>query len=139
MKKILSQIILLLVIVSCRNNSEVEDLKLQNEQLRNQLEETKTIDKKFVVAVIYHKRGTYVYSSSDNKTGFEGPIKDYVYYSDILETENVDETAKYKILDNLEDELRRGYDKSVHSIIRRECNVFNTYVEASKFLRTIRK
>lgn len=64
-------------------------------------------------------------------------MKNYVYISDIIETTNIDETYNYKLLDNLETKLRNEYTFGIHSISKRECAIFDTYVKASYFRRNL--
>jgi len=117
-------------------NIKLESKEKSDSNTSTSVEKSNANLTKYVFAVIYHKRGRYV--SSENKSGFEGPIENYLYYSDIVEATEVNETAKYKILDKLEDELRNQFGYSVHSITKRECLVFDTYIEASEYRRKIR-
>ena len=128
----------ILTFFSCKNNSELETLKKQNEKLKEQLEKNKTPSSKFLIGIIYNKRGSYIYSSSDGKDGFTGKISNYVNYTDIIETTEFDETSKYKILDELESDMRRKYGLTIYSIENRECKVFEDYISASEYMRTIR-
>lgn len=128
----------ILTIFSCKNNSELETLRKQNEKLKEQLEKSKTPSSKFLVGIIYNKRGSYISASSDGKTGFTGKISNYVNYTDIIETTEFNETLKYKILDELESDMRRKYGLTIYSIESRECKVFEDYISASEYMRTIR-
>lgn len=137
MKKI-ALIFAILFLQSCKKNDEVELLKHQNEILKKEIESRKVETKKYMVAVIYNKRGNFVINPSNYTSGFEGPIKNYINYSDIIETNDASETSKYKALDELENKTRRKFTNSIHSITKRECKVFDTYIDASEYLRSIR-
>lgn len=128
----------ILMLFSCKNNSELETLKKENEKLKEQLETTNNPSTKFLIGIIYNKRGDYVSASSDGKTGFTGKISNYVNYTDIIETTEFNETSKYKILDELENDMRRKYGLTIYSIESRECKIFEDYISASEYLRTIR-
>ena len=121
--------------IHCSNkNNTLEENKNGNSSITEKnLEKNQT---KYLFAVIYHKRGTY--ESGSDKSGFVGAIENYLYYSEIIEATHVNETVKYKILDNLENELRNKFRLSVYSITKRECLVFDTYIEASEYRRKIR-
>lgn len=126
----------LFFLFSCENikQSEAKQRKIDSLQYRlNQLESRIAEGQKFVLAVIYYKQGTY--NMTDNK--FEN-VSDYIEYTQIEEHNNgITETEKYKILDNLENELRNRCGLTLHSIIKRECLVFDSYIEASEYKQNL--
>lgn len=137
MKKLLF-LLVIVTLISCKNNSELETLKKQNENLKEQLNNSKIERSKFLIGIIYYKSGTYTIASSDGKTGFTGKISNKVEYTDITETTEFDETNQYKILDKLEKNMRQKYGNTIYSIENRECKVFDDYISASEYVRTIR-
>ncbi len=60
--------------------------------------------------------------------------KDKIYISEIIEIPNFNEEKEYRLLDNIELELKRKEFSKIRpvKILSRECFKFSTYVEASK-------
>ena len=138
MRKYFFILLTLIFLQSCKNEKELEKIKIENQQLKQQLEDRTVQKTKFLIGIIYNKRGTYTSYSTDGKEGFSGKINNFVNYTDIIETDNYDETSKYKILDELESDMRKRYGPTIYSIVNRECKVFDNYISASEYLRDIR-
>lgn len=138
MKKItLSFLILGLFTLSCNNaqeKQEIEQLRLELEELRNQKleEESKKAVPKYVWSVIQCKTGTYSYNPSDGTSGYKN-LKNTIYWSEITEVMDFNENSEYKSQDDLENKLRQRYGRALHSIQERETFAFDTYKEASEF------
>jgi len=133
-------LILSIVFISCNNGKsqdsqqKLDSLQRENEKIKNRLLEIEKQENqtKYVWTVIKLKTGTYILASTDGKTGFEGPLKNQLYYSDIIKVDEFNEDKEYLLQDQLEKDLRSQYGRSVHSIQNRQTFVFATYKEASE-------
>jgi hypothetical protein len=133
-------LILMVAIAEIGCSSENNQFEITENQSITSNEKTARLQIKYLVAIIYHKRGAYMIGGTDNpKPGFHGPIEDYTWCSEIIETTDVNETVKYRIIDEVEDEMRNRFRESIHSITKRDCMVFDTYIEASEYRRKFRK
>ncbi|WP_086478601.1 hypothetical protein [Arenibacter amylolyticus] len=140
MIRVISILIISVFLISCNNKKgqesqqKLDSLQRENERINSRLLEMEKQQNqtKYVWTIIEHKRGRYIVSSSNNKTGFEGPIKNYIYYSDVVKVDGFNEDKKYLLQDNLEKDLRGQFGYSVHSIQNRQTFVFDTYKEASE-------
>lgn len=140
MIRLISILIISILLISCNNGKtqefqqKLDSLQRENEIINNRLleMEKQQNETKYVWMIIEHKRGSYIVSSSDGKTGFNGPIKNYIYYSDVIKVEGFNEDEKYLLQDKLEKGLRSKFGETVHSIQNRQTFVFDTYKEASE-------
>lgn len=148
----------LALLLSCVSKNEFEELENINDSLRNEIQSLKNTisdqeldlknsestiaylntdlkkqtQTKFVWTVIEHKRGRYIVSLTGGNTGFEGPIENYIYYSEVNQVEEFNENKEYLLQDQLEKSLRQKFGHTVHSIQNRQTFVFDTYKEASE-------
>lgn len=139
MIKILSILIFCSFFISCSNGKSkkeilLDSLRIENELLKESLLELEIQRNqiKYVWTLIEHKRGKYFFGSSEGNGGFEGPLTNYIFYSDIIEVSGFNEEKEYRLQDELEKELRSQFGLSLHSIQKRETFVFDTYKQASE-------
>lgn len=128
MKKIILLIgIALISLTSCRNK-EIEDLRMENERLRNEnFQQTQSV---YVWTVIQCKQGNYW--TYGNYGRLEN-VKEHMYWSEIELVYNFNEDVKYQLQDKLENEVRRRLGQNLHSIQNRDTFIFDSYAEASQF------
>ncbi|NEM96395.1 hypothetical protein [Pontibacter burrus] len=141
-------LLICLILFSCTDTSKLKEQEEQIADLKAQLEAANTNDKskniidqtstKYTLAVIQYKTGPYTSMSSSGETGFLDGVNKYVYLSEIEEIEDryLTDIFEHKTLDKLEISLRNEYEY-IHSVTSRKFYKFNTYVEASKFRRTL--
>lgn len=133
-------LLLTTLLIACNNgqssesDQKLDSLRIENEKMKNLVQELKSQQNKtkYVWTIIHNKRGKYIVSSSSGKTGFEGPIKDFVYYSDVITVDEFNEDKKYILQDELEKDLRKQFGSTIYSIESRETFEFDSYKEASK-------
>lgn len=86
----------------------------------------------------YFKSGSFTWGSNDPKGHFKpGSIQDKMFWSDIEEIYDFNEDKEYRLLDELEKNLRSKYRVNVYSIEKRQAHVFNSYKEASEFRNSV--
>lgn len=129
-KTILLMGILLISLTSCRNK-ELEELRTENERLRNEMfQQFQTV---YTWTIIECKVGTYTLDNGYGKKGFFKGTDNTLYWSDIEEMNVFNEDVKYHLQDKLEKKCRERYGMALHSIQKRETFTFNSYAEASQF------
>lgn len=122
--------LVLITFFSCKNK-ELEELRLENEQLRNEkFQQSQTV---YVWTVIECKVGSYTLDNGYGKEGFFNGTTNTLYWSDIEELNNFNEDIKYQLQDELEKKCRNRYGMALHSIQKKETLTFNSYAEASQF------
>lgn len=138
MKKIISVLILLIAIQSCKNNdSEIEKLKEENKALKEQIIDKPANVSKYVWTVITYKTGSI---HEDRNGQSMKDIKTKSSWTDIIEVPNFDYTTKLKMQDEFESQIRQKNSIFLHSILKRETYEFSSYAEASEFkYKTINK
>ena len=148
----------LALLLSCVSKNEFEEIQNINDSLRIEIQSLKNTisdqeldlknsestisylnsdlkkqnQTKFVWTIIEHKRGRYIVSLTGGDIGFEGPIENYIYYSEVIQIEEFNENKEYLLQDQLEKNLRQKFGHTVHSIQNRQTFVFDTYKEASE-------
>lgn len=134
MKRCILMLLFLIFLQACKNqNEELDKLKIENELLKNKIDQTPINSTKFVWTVINYKVGDW---SPDR--GFYN-LKSRLYWSDVEEVNNFNENIKYKMQDELEKECRNRISL-LESIQKRETFVFDSYKEASEFkFKTVNK
>lgn len=139
--KELSYILLSCIIFSCNSGEsqnkedKFDGLFIENERNKGRLQEMeKQLNMtKYVWTVIEHKRGEYTTYSTNGRTGFTGPLSNYIFYSDVIKVDEYNQDKDYMLQDNLEKELRNQFGPSVHSIKNRKTFVFDSYKDASMY------
>lgn len=120
----------LIFLTSCRNK-EIEDLRMENERLRNEMfQQFQTV---YAWTIIECKVGSYTLDNGYGKKGFFNGTDDVLYWSEIEMVNNFNEDIKYKFQDELENKCRKRYGMALHSIQKKETFTFNSYAEASQF------
>lgn len=131
MKKVILLIGLVLITLSSCKNKELEELRLENQQLRNEkYRESQTV---YVWTTIQCKVGSYTVDNGYGKEGFFNGTTNTLYWSDIEQINNFNEDIKYQLQDELEKKCRNRYGMALHSIQKKETFTFNSYAEASQF------
>lgn len=140
MRKFLLLIIILTTIISCNQNTKYNKenfikLEDENRKLKEELKnlKVKSETSKFLWTVIYCKTGTNSFDPATGKESWIGKLEDKIYSSDIIELNNVTESTKYKLQDELENKVRNQLRSALHSVQNRKTFVFDSYEEASKF------
>ncbi|KAA5531876.1 hypothetical protein [Paenimyroides baculatum] len=129
-KKILMIGLVLISLNSCKDR-ELEDLKLENESLKNELFTRNQAV--YTWTVIECKIGAYTIDNGYGKKGFFKGTDDVLYWSEIEMFNNFNEDIKYQLQDQLEKKCRNRYGMELHSIQKKETFAFNSYAEASQF------
>jgi len=132
MKKVLL-LLLLFGLQSC-NTAEIESLQKQNDAL---IEENRELasqlyrrsQTKYVYSVVYYRSGIISVSSHGSRII---NAENHIYFSQIEEIIGYDNSVKYRLQDDLENQLRTFNSSSLESIQNRETFAFNTYEEASQ-------
>lgn len=132
MKKIILLISIALIALTSCKNKELEELKIENERLKN--ENTQQFQTVFAWTILICKQGSYVWR--DNYEGLEN-VKENTYWSDIDVIYNFNEDIKYQLQDKLESQVRNKLGLNLHSIQKKETFIFNSYAEASQFRNSI--
>lgn len=134
MKRCILMLLFLIFLQACKNqNEELDKLKIENELLKNKIDQTPINSTKFVWTVINYKVGDW-----SPERGFYN-LKSRLYWSDVEEVNNFNENIKYKMQDELEKECRNRISL-LESIQKRETFVFDSYKEASEFkFKTVNK
>lgn len=131
MKKVILLTGVTLITLSSCKNKELEELRLENEQLRNEkFQQSQTV---YVWTVIECKVGNYTLDNGYGKEGFFNGTNNTLFWSDIEEVNVFNEDIKYKFQDELENKCRQRYGRALHSIQKKETFTFNSYTEASQF------
>jgi hypothetical protein len=129
----LSSILLLLSVFACNDSkTKEENKKLKTEIERLKQEKEKKDSPKFVWTVLYCKTATYSRNPLSGKESYSN-IKDRIYWSEITEFSNFNENLKYRLQDELENQIRSNLQEALYSVQDRKTYVFDSYKEASEF------
>lgn len=119
-----------ILLISCKDK-EIEALREENERLRiENYQQTKTA---YVWTVIECKVGDYIVNDNYGRRGIVDGAQNTLFWSEIEEVRNFNEDVKYRLQDELEKKCRQRFHVTLHSIIKKETFVFESYVEASQF------
>lgn len=132
MKKIILLICIALIALTSCKNKELEELKIENERLKNEMfQESQTV---YAWTVIHCKQGTYIWSQHYERLE---KVKEHSYWSEIELVYDYNEDAKYQLQDKLENQIRNKLGQNLHSILNRETFIFDSYAEASQFRNNV--
>lgn len=162
-KKRMKIIILLLLVVGCKNSNVESNSKELNQENHSQINPTPPKKKYIFISTIvskpvFHGKDLYVNSQTENNPYFE--IEQGAITSSIIEVQNLTEDEKYRMIDvfesNVIKDLNSDYEnavkanfldtKSTEHFLQIKATIdtsifkeFDTYKDASLLLKKLRK